>query len=324
MIEIPRACSVSGKRRERAEEVGADEAEIRAPEREDDERDRDPAGPGGEPVLPLRQQREAEAGTRDAGESAAREGVRVPVAGDRDPHGVRRRGRLADGAHVQAVPGAGEVEADGGDAEPRDVDEPVLVEDDRAEDRQVAETEQVDGPERESGRVVRQGEVVADVRRQAGRAGEDRQRETRDDLVRAERDHEERQQERHRRTRQPGDQHRHGQRDPGRAAQLLHGEKAGHRTDQHHPLDAEVEHTGTLREQLAERGVQQRRAVRDRGRQHDDDDARVHEAASAARRPPRPIVIRYWTSSSPPSIANRINPCITPTRPEGNSALWSV
>ena len=59
------------QRRERAEHVRADEAEVGPPEREDDERDRDPARAAGEPVDPLRRDREAEARAADAGERAA-------------------------------------------------------------------------------------------------------------------------------------------------------------------------------------------------------------------------------------------------------------
>ena len=44
------------QRLERAEEIRADEAELRPPEREDDERDRDPAGTAREPVHPLRRE----------------------------------------------------------------------------------------------------------------------------------------------------------------------------------------------------------------------------------------------------------------------------
>ena len=52
------------QRREGAEEVRADEAERRPPEREDHERDRDPAGALRQPVHPLRRDREAEASRR--------------------------------------------------------------------------------------------------------------------------------------------------------------------------------------------------------------------------------------------------------------------
>ena len=63
------------ERRERPEEVRADEAELGAPEREDDERDRDPARTAREPVHPRRRQREAEAGAADPGEGAAGDDV---------------------------------------------------------------------------------------------------------------------------------------------------------------------------------------------------------------------------------------------------------
>ena len=128
--------------------------------------------------------------------------------------------------------------------------------------------------------------------------------------------------------REGGDDDRDRKHDPGRAADPLHGAEPHHGADEHHPLDAEVEHARALGEQLAERRVEQRRAVRDGGREHDDDDAVVHACRprrDAARGGPSATnVIRYGTSSSPPSIANRIMPCITPTSPDGKSAPCSV
>ena len=58
--------------------------------------------------------------------------------------------------------------------------------------------------------------------------------------------------------------------------------KPAHRADEHHPLDAEVEHARPLGEQLAERGEEERRPVGDRRGEHDDDDAVVHAGASGA------------------------------------------
>jgi hypothetical protein len=53
-------------------------------------------------------------------------------------------------------------------------------------------------------------------------------------------------------------------------------------TEQHHPLDAEIEHARPLREQFAERRVEERRPVEDRLGQDDDEEAVVHAAASGA------------------------------------------
>ena len=91
------------QRRQAAEEVGADEAELGTPEREDDERDGDPPGAAHERVArrPPGRDREAVARAADARESAAHDDVDVAVEGDADPHRVRSRGRLADRAHVQ-------------------------------------------------------------------------------------------------------------------------------------------------------------------------------------------------------------------------------
>src|SRR5213596_2316907 len=43
-----------------------------------------------------------------------------------------------------------------------------------------------------------------------------------------------------------------------------------------HPLDAEVEHTGAFCEQLAERGIEERRPVRDARGEHDHEQRVVH------------------------------------------------
>ena len=80
------------QRSERTEEIGAEKAQRRPPEREDDERDRDPTGPLGQPVDPLRRDGEAERRAADPREGAADERVRVAVSGDVDAHRICRRG----------------------------------------------------------------------------------------------------------------------------------------------------------------------------------------------------------------------------------------
>ena len=73
------------------------------PEREDDERDRDPAGAAGDPVDPLRRDREREASRRRRRRarrrrSCARSGSAVTLI----PIASAARRRLADRAHVEA------------------------------------------------------------------------------------------------------------------------------------------------------------------------------------------------------------------------------
>ena len=63
---------------------------------------------------------------------------------------------------------------------------------------------------------------------------------------------------------------------------MLDAEEAHDRAEQHHPLDAEIEHARALREELSQRGEEERRSVRDRRSEDDDDDAVVHDVASAA------------------------------------------
>ena len=85
----------------------------------------------------------------------------------------------------------------------------------------------------------------------------------------------------------PGDRcdsDRGGERDRRVGVQALHRPEAHHRADEHHSLDAEIEHAGALREQLAERGVQERRPVRDARRDQDDEQRVVHAASVAGSR----------------------------------------
>ena len=121
-----------------------------------------------------------------------------------------------------------------------------------------------------------------------------------------------------------GDRERHAR----GAVEALDGPEAGDRAQQHHPLDAEVEHPRALGEQLAERGEEERCPVDDRRREHHDEEAVVHPArpppTAGAGRCGRATTTRYRTSTSPPSTQKRMSPCITPTRPDGKSAPWSV
>ena len=216
--------------------------------------------------------------------------VRVAVGGDADPHRVGRLRRLADRAHVQARPGARQVERDQRDDRPRGVDEPRLPEHDRPEDRHVRQPEGVDGLELVLRGRVGEAEVVAEVRREPGRAGEDRQREpetiwfARSVITRNAK------RSATARTGEGGDEHREEQRRPARAADALHRPEPHHGADEHHPLDAEVEHPRALREQLAERGEEQRRAVGDAGGDHDDEDRVVQRVPSAGA--PRAVACR--------------------------------
>ena len=98
--------------------------------------------------------------------------------------------------------------------------------------------------------------------------------------------HEERLDEPHRGPRQRGDGER-GRKGAG----LLDRPEAEHRADEHHPLDTKIEHAGALGEQLAESRIEERRAVDDRGGEHDDDDRVVdaggQDHAAASARPER-------------------------------------
>ena len=75
---------------------------------------------------------------------------------------------------------------------------------------------------------------------------------------------------------------------PAARVDPLDGPEADHRADEHHPLDPEIEHPRPLREQLAERRVEQRRPVGDARGDQDDEQRVVHAAGSSpGAAPPR-------------------------------------
>ena len=69
------------------------------------------------------------------------------------------------------------------------------------------------------------------------------------------------------------------------AVDPLRDPEADRSAEQHHPLDAEVEDSRALGEQLSERRVQERRAVEDRLREHDHEQAVVDAHEPGLRRP---------------------------------------
>ena len=218
----------------------------------------------------------------------------VSIQRDVHTHRVRRRRRLADGADVEPPPRATEVEGDEEREDPRRVHERRLVEEDRPHHGQVAEPEHVELAELMDRGQIRETELRSEVRRQAEPSGEDREREPRDDLVRAERDHQERvdrsqRPSRERRDEDGQEQHRR----PG-AVDSLRDPEADRGSEEHHPLDAEIEDSRALGQKLPERRVQERRPVEHRLREHDHEQAVVdaHVAPSAIGFPARTRVIR--------------------------------
>jgi hypothetical protein len=81
------------------------------------------------------------------------------------------------------------------------------------------------------------------------------------------------------------------------------GDEAGDGADEHHALDAEVQHTGLLRDQLAERRVNERRAGDERRNDDRDDHAAGHRALSGNVRG-RATTTRKFISTS---VARRKN-----------------
>ncbi len=115
----------------------------------------------------------------------------------------------------------------------------------------------------------------AEVRREPEPAGEDRQRQTGNDLARTQRDREKRVNRRHRSPRRGSPDHGRREDERLRAVDGLRDPEPDRRPEQHHPLDAEIEHAGSLREQFAERRVEERCPVQHCLGQHEHEQAVV-------------------------------------------------
>ncbi len=140
----------------------------------------------------------------------------------------------------------------------REIDEGVLAEQHPANQRDVGEAGNI---EVHRGRDALADEAGAD---QAGQAdAEDGQRETRCNLVDGEPERHQREHQRHQRARDDAEQRA----DEDRAGEPRTGKAAG-RTDDHHALDAEIEHAGALGHELAGRRDQERRGC---GEHREDD-----------------------------------------------------
>ncbi len=144
------------------------------------------------------------------------------------------------------------------------------MEEDRPEHGNVLQPEDIDLAELVLGRQVGEAEVVAEVRRQAEAAREDRQREPRDDLARPQRDDQEGVDGRDDEPGECGGQDRQEQHERRRPRRPLHRPEPHHRAHQHHPLDPQVEYPGSLGQQLPQRGEEDRRAVGNRLREDGD------------------------------------------------------
>ena len=148
-----------------------------------------------------------------------------------------------------------------------------MAEQQRAEQRDIAEA-----GNGKLGQVLDRNadEARADHGRQAD--AEDRQREAGRDLIREQRKREDAEGERHQHAgERAGD-------DAERAAAGGDGDReSGHGARQHHALDAEVEDARFFHDELAERGVEQRRRGADDGDQHQRGGIQVHAGATSRR-----------------------------------------
>ncbi|MPL80124.1 hypothetical protein SDC9_26017 [bioreactor metagenome] len=272
---IARGLQLQLQRGDAAEEIGADQHPPGTPGGEDDDGERDPAGAGGHPLGPLRHAHEAEIGAAHPGERAAEGERHQPHRDNPVAKRMRRLGILAHGAQDQ--PGAGEPEKgpDRDDEGKRQIDHPVMREQDAAKPRDLAQ--------RAEGHLAGGGrphplEALAEERRQA--EPEEREGKAGRGLVRQEhlgQHGKERGEQRAGKGTAQKAQHRAAGAD-GRG-------KARDGADDHHPLDAEVQHARLLGDELARCRQQHRgRGRHQRGDQRDDVDAAEDHARALPMR----------------------------------------
>ena len=233
-----------------AEEVGAEQQPGRLPGGEDDQRDGDPAASGAHVLDPQRRIDRGQVGAGDAGHGAAEDHRAVADGDHRVADRVGSLRRLADRLEQQAEAGFRQGPGDQREGGQRQVDHPVLLEQHRSEQRDVAE-------QRHDHR-LQPGQAVADVvladeGRQAD--AEDGQGEAAGGLVGGQRQGEEAE---HGGRRSPG-QGAGGQADGGAVAGFGGGGETGDGADQHHAFDAEVDDAAAFGDQFAEAGEDQRR-----------------------------------------------------------------
>ena len=254
------ALDVDDEPEDRPEEIGPDRGAERAPLGEDDEPDRDPAAAAdGLVAVPARARRERDRRPGEAGQQPADEDVGVARAVDVDALGVGGRRALADGAEVEARPGPVDPVPGRRDEQVADVRQHALVaEEARADDRDAGQDRDRQPRQRRDLAGARQ--AVAEDPRQA--RPEERQGEPRDDLVGAKVDGHDPVEEAEQRRRRASPR-----RAPATGCRSRRGREARDRADEHHPLDAEVQHAGPLGEDLADRREEQDRAAGDAGGQ---------------------------------------------------------
>ena len=272
--------------RHAAEQIGAEHDAARPPGRENHQRQGDPAAPGGHVLDPHRRIDERKIGPADAGHRAAERHREIADADHRVADRVRGVVGFADRAEHEAAAGAVQEPGHRGDQREGQIDQRVVAEQHRADERSVAEAgdrELRQGVQRRADIVLPEQRAEPDPENGEGEPG--------GDLVGDEAQSQKPEEERERRA---------GQRaggGPGIEAAGSRGDRKGaHRADQHHALDAEVEDPGFLGHQLAEGREQQRRR---RGDHRDQDRGRGLQVTRPAMRRPRRHVGRNEAGSEP-------------------------
>ncbi len=265
--------------RNATKEIGTEQQARRPPCREHDESECNPAAARGHVLRP-----HGRVGERHIGPGQPAAHAAEQDGGKADSHhaiadGMGRIMGIADGPQDQPCMGAIEEPGDPRDQREGGIDQEILVEQNRPDDGKAGENRQVQLRQR----VERHADIgFADQRAEAG--AEDGKRQAGRHLV-GQQD-----------LGQDGEGKgkcstgkRRGSDTQDRTAGGHGNGKADHCTHQHHPLDAEIEHTGFLGDQFAGCGQQQRRGSADdrEDDRHDPGEAHAAGLASAARRPKR-------------------------------------
>ena len=218
---------------------------------------------------------EAQERAGQSGERAADHHVQIARPDHVDADRVGRARVLADRAHPQPPTRVIQHDLRGHDQDERQVRDRRVVEQHRADDRDLRQPRDRDGRQFAGQRDVRRVEIPGQADRQ------DVDDRAADDLIDAQMDAERPVQQRQQRAGEDGPEHAEPQVARGRGRDKAHEGRC-----EHHALDADVDHAGSLGEDAAEGAEDDRR----RQPQRAAEDGHHHQGDVAAHRFPHPAL----------------------------------
>ena len=230
-----------------AEQIRAEERPARPPGREDDDGEGDPAPSGGHILDPQRRLDEGQVGAADSGAGAAENQRQHPDAGHVVADGVGGVVVLADGAQDHAGACPGKEPGDPGDQQDRQVNQGIMREQQRPDDRDIGQHGDVNFGQR---RRRLAGIGLPPKGRQA--QSEYGQRQTRRHLIGHQHLGQKTEQKGGDGTGESG-----GEDTEKKRIIVQRRRESGDGADDHHPLDAQIEDTGALDYQFANGGEDQ-------------------------------------------------------------------